>query len=164
MEIQRYCSYDKLLELALQMIAIHPNMVTVNVYETQYRLPQTLTSKKAEELYQLLIHGIICMHHRDREVTVEGNYISEEEDNITALSLLQQILPLPEYSLSESELILYKTIYQDYQTKSFSTKELINKRYFKSATTKRIIKKLKKMGLLEAVGNRYRGYQYRICE
>lgn len=164
MNIKRYCAYDKLLKLALQMIEIHSNLVTVNPFEMCYALPVEFSNKRTEELYQLLIHGITCLHHRQREMTVEGKYISEEEDNRTAISLLQQILPLPEFTLCESELILYKIIYEDYQTNSFSSREIIRKRYYKTDTTKRIIKKLKKMGLLEVKGNRYRGYQYKLIE
>jgi hypothetical protein len=165
MKIQRYCAYDKLLQLALQIVAIHPDINTINIYEYQYQLPKEVSNKRSIELYKLLIHGLTCLHHRQREATAEGKYVSEEEDNTTALSLLQQILPLPEFTLCESELILYKTLYEAYGTeKGFTTKTIINKRYYKPETTKRIIKKLKQMGILKARGNRYKGYEYFIQE
>lgn len=165
MDIQRYCAYDKLLQLALQIIGIHRDINTVNPYQEEYALPDHFANRRTQELYQLLIHALTCIHHRQRETTTEGKYISEEEDNRTALSLLQQILPLPEYSLWESDLILYKTLYEEYGTeKNFTVKELVSKRYFKHETTRRIIGKLKKMGILTATGNRYKGYRYQLTK
>jgi DNA-binding MarR family transcriptional regulator len=163
MEIQRYCAYDKLMELALQMVSIHPDIHTVNPHEYCYQLPENVSNQKSVALYNLLIHGLTCLHHRQREITLEGKYISEEEDNITALSLVQQILPLPEFTLSCSEISLYKTLYEVYgNDKVFTMKEIVYRRYYKAETTKRIIKKLKKMGILKATGNRYKGYEYWI--
>jgi len=165
MDIQRYCAYDKLLQLALQIIGIHRDINTVNPYKEEYALPNHLVNRRTQELYRLLIHALTCIHHRQRELTREGKYISEEEDNTTALSLLQQILPLPDYSLWESDLILYKTLYEEYGTeKTFTVKELVSKRYFKHETTRRIIGKLKKMGILTATGNRYKGYRYQLTK
>jgi hypothetical protein len=167
MDVQRYCAYDKLLQLALQIIEIHRDICTVNPYQQEYALPDHLANRRTQELYQLLIHSLTCIHHRQRELTREGKYISEEEDNRTALSLLQQILPLPQYSLWESDLILYKTLYEEYGTeKTFTVKEIRQQRHFKSETTRRIIGKLKKMGILKVVsGNRYKGgYHYKLAK
>jgi DNA-binding MarR family transcriptional regulator len=165
MEIKQYCAYDKLLQIALLIIEINPKIIVVNTFENNYLPPKTLANKRAIELFKLLVQAITILHYRQREKTVEGKYISEEEDNTTALSLLQQILPLPEFTLCESELILYKTLYEVYGTeKGFKMKAIINKRYYKTETTKRIIKKLKKMGLLNARGNRYKGYEYFILQ
>lgn len=167
MDIQRYCAYDKLMQLALQIIELHRNIITINPYQEEYSLPCELANQRARELYRLLIHATTCIHYRQREITKEGRYISEEEDNRTALSLLQQILPLPKYSLWESDLIMYKTLYEDYGTeKTFTVKEIKQQRYFKGETTRRIIGKLKKMGIVQVVsGNRYKGgYHYRLAK
>lgn len=165
MDIQRYCAYDKLLQLALQIIELHRDIHTVNPHQEEYTLPEHLSSQRAIELHRLLIHATTCLHHRQREENSEGRYISDEEDNITALSLLQQILPLPKYSLWESDLILYKILYEEYGTeKTFTVKEITRKRYFRHQTTRRIIGKLKKMGILQATGNRYKGYRYQLTK
>jgi hypothetical protein len=107
MEIKRYCAYDKLLGLALQIIEIHRDITTFNAHKSDYALPTELANQRAQELYRLLVHSITCLHHRQRDKSAEGSYLSEEEDNTTALNLIQQILPLPEYSLCESELVIF---------------------------------------------------------
>jgi hypothetical protein len=167
MEIKRYCAYDKLLGLALQIIEIHRDITTFNAHKSDYALPRELANQRAQELYRLLVHSITCLHHRQRDKSAEGSYLSEEEDNTTALNLIQQILPLPEYSLCESELVIYKNLYEEYGTKQpFTIREITNRKYFKHENTRRIIAKLRKMGILKVTsGNRYKGgYWYQLVD
>jgi hypothetical protein len=164
MGIQRYCAYDRLLCLALSLTELHTNINTHNPFEDGFALPEHLASKKMVQLYNLLIHGITCLHYVQREQTLEGKYISEPEDNTAALSLMAQLLPLPNFALTEAQLLFYKYLYEQYgTTKGFTVRQVIKLRYYKNVAIIRVyIQKLKKMGLLEVTGNKYRGYTYRF--
>jgi len=157
----------------LRLLAIHLQSLRTKDYHTKnpYRrlamkiaLPSYLSSEKALELFDSLVHELTVLNRMYR-VQVGSNYQSCREDVLNVLQLMRPLV-FPASTLNENTKRVYMLLedYYGYQERFSSLESRIKLRVSRSSM-KRYLQSLEQAGLVKKVGgDRKRGYQYQLEE
>jgi len=161
----------QLFELANHLISLFKEYHSTNPYDImqeQIDLSNYFYASHKEDiyrLYHLLVHGMTCLHHLYRQKTKEGKYTSTKEDNLLALSLLQNECFNHDY-LAQSVWKCYQELMSYYGiNQAFTRKQATFLLNDNQHTVKWQLKQLKEHGYLVRVGGDMRkGYVYKLID
>lgn len=161
----------KLFELSQQIIEFYPNIKTKNPYKglaDKASFSPLFQRERKEEimrLYNLLVHAMTLLNHLYREKQ-QGYFISDREDNMIALQLLQREA-FPASLMSVNLRNTYLQLMDCYGTDhAFTAKKAGFVIEVPSKTTfKRHLLELQMMGYCKRIGgNKRDGYEYILKE
>ena len=160
-----------LFEFSQLVISLYPDHLTNNPYNSMREkldLSEYFYRHHKEDvyrLYHLLVHSFTCLNHLYRLQDKEGNYISDKQDNITALSMLQGE-GFTDRLLSEVLRETYRELMSYYGTKNlFTAKKSCFILQMSKTTMNRHLLDLEQLGYVYRTGgNKKTGYEYRLLD
>ena len=160
-----------LFELCQLITNLYPDFQTQNPYncfKDKINLSGYFYRHHKEDiyrLYHLLVHCLTCINHIYRIQDKQGNYLSDKQDNITTLAMLQgegfTNLILPQ-AVRET----YKELMSYYGTETtFTAKKARFILQLSKTTFNRHLQQLQQLGYLhQSGGNKKSGYQYQLLD
>lgn len=160
-----------LFEFTQLVISLYPDYLTTNPHNSMKEkidLSGYFYRHHREDvyrLYHLLVHSFTCLNHLYRLQDKQGNYISDKEDNVKALNMLQQE-GFTDMLLSEVLRKTYRDLMSYYGVETqFTAKKCCFILQMSKTTMNRHLLELERLGYVYRTGgDKKTGYQYKLLD